>query len=72
MSVMAETFQSEMGPYVAVAAVGSSLTAWTAAFNEAVVVKVHGGGGGGIVGGEGGGDAGGDGGGCEVQQAGSA
>ena len=58
MSVMAETSQSAMGPYVAIAAVGSVLYAWTAVFREALVVKVpggEGGGGGGGGGGEGGG-----------------
>tara|TARA_B100000795_G_scaffold24818_2_gene16593 strand:+ start:381 stop:575 length:195 start_codon:yes stop_codon:yes gene_type:complete len=58
MSVMAETSQWAMGPYVAIAAVGSVLYAWTAVFREALVVKVpggEGGGGGGGGGGEGGG-----------------
>ena len=40
MSVMAETHQSAMGPYVAMAAAGSALNAWTALFREALVVKV--------------------------------
>ena len=40
MSVMADTHQSAMGPYVAVAVVGSALNAWTAVFREALVVKV--------------------------------
>ena len=40
MSVMAETSQSAMGPYVAMAAVGLVLYAWTAACREALVVKV--------------------------------
>ena len=40
MSVMAETHQSAMGPYVAVAAVGSALNASTAVFREALSVKV--------------------------------
>ena len=40
MSVMAETSQSAMGPYVAMAAVGSVLYAWTAVCREALVVKV--------------------------------
>eukprot|EP00964_Phaeocystis_antarctica_P028795 scaffold16235_cov50-Phaeocystis_antarctica.AAC.4 len=53
MSVMAETSQSAMGPYVAVAAVASSLNTWTATFREAVLVKVPGG-----CGGEGGDDGG--------------
>jgi hypothetical protein len=43
MSVMAETSQSAMGPYVAVAAVGLALNALTAACREALVVKVPGG-----------------------------
>ena len=42
MSVMAETSQSAMRPYVAVAAVGLALYAWTAVFREAVVVNVAG------------------------------
>jgi len=42
MSVMAETSQSAMGPYVAVAAVGLALNAWTAVCREALVVKVAG------------------------------
>jgi len=41
MSVMAETHQSAMGPYVAMAAVGLALYAWTAVFREAVLVKVY-------------------------------
>ena len=45
MSVMAETSQLAIGPYVAMAAVGSALYAWTAVFREALVVKVYGGGG---------------------------
>ena len=51
MSVMAETSQWAMGPYVAIAAVGSVLYAWTAVFREALVVKVPGGegGGGGVM-----------------------
>ena len=40
MSVMAETSQLAMGPYVAMAAVGSVLYAWTAVCREALVVKV--------------------------------
>ena len=40
MSVMAETSQLAMGPYVTMAAVGSALYAWTAVFREALVVKV--------------------------------
>ena len=71
MSVMAETHQSEMGPYVAMAAVGLASKAWTAVFREAVVVKVFvkvqaggdGDGGGGLgLGGDGEGDGGGEGG----------
>ena len=38
MSVMAETSQSAMGPYVAVAAVGLALNAWTAVRREALVM----------------------------------
>ena len=56
MSVMAETSQWAMGPYVAIAAVGLVLYAWTAVFREALVVKVVGlDGGGGGGGGDGGG-----------------
>ena len=40
MSVMAETHQSAIRPYVAVAVVGLSLYAWTAVCREALVVKV--------------------------------
>ena len=40
MSVMAETSQSAMEPYVAVAAVGLALNAWTAACREALVQVV--------------------------------
>jgi hypothetical protein len=47
MSVMAETSQSAMGPYVAVAAVGLALNAWTAVCREALVVNMPGGDGGG-------------------------
>jgi len=47
MSVIAETSQSAMGPYVAVAAVGLALNSWTAVCREALVVKVPGGEGGG-------------------------
>ena len=54
MSETAETFQSAMRPYVAVAAAGSKLYAWTATFREAVLVKVKGWGGGGGGGGGGG------------------
>ena len=39
MSVMAETSQSAIGPYVAVAAVGLALYAWTAVIRAALVVK---------------------------------
>ena len=41
MSVMAETSQLAIGPYVAMAAVGSALYAWTAVFRESLVVKVY-------------------------------
>ena len=58
MSVMAETSQLAIGPYVAKAAVGSALYAWTAVCREALVVKVPGGDGGGDGGGEGGGGLG--------------
>ena len=40
MSVTAETSQSAMRPYVAMAAVGLALYAWTAVFRESLVVKV--------------------------------
>ena len=40
MSETPETSQSAMGPYVAVAAAGLALNAWTAAFREALLVKV--------------------------------
>ena len=40
MSVMAETHHSAMGPYCAMAAVGSALNAWTAVCREPLVVKV--------------------------------
>ena len=43
MSVMAETSQSAMGPYVAVAAVGLALNSWTLVCREALVVKTQGG-----------------------------
>ena len=75
MSVMAETSQLAMGPYVAMAAVGLVLYAWTALCRESLVVKVAAcsdgggglgdgglggdGGGGGLLGGGGGGDGGG-------------
>ena len=42
MSVMAETSQSAIGPYVAMAAVGLALYAWTAVFRESLVVNVAG------------------------------
>ena len=42
MSVMAETSQSAMGSYVAIASVGLALYAWTAVFREALVVNVAG------------------------------
>ena len=63
MSVMTETFQSEMGPHVAVAAVGLALNDWTAVLKEALVVKIQGGGGGRLGGGSGNEGSGGDGGG---------
>ena len=64
MSETAETSQSAMRPYVAVAAAGSTLYAWTATFREAVLVKMPGGddGGDGGDGGGGGSDGGGGGG----------
>jgi hypothetical protein len=42
MSVMAETSQSAMGPYVAMAAVELALNAWNAICREALVVNVAG------------------------------
>jgi len=42
MSVTAETSQSAMGPYVAMAAIGLALYAWTAVFREALSVNVVG------------------------------
>eukprot|EP00964_Phaeocystis_antarctica_P094004 scaffold60777_cov45-Phaeocystis_antarctica.AAC.1 len=60
MSVMPETSQLATGPYVAIAAVGLALYAWTAVIREALVVKVPGGEGGG-GGGKGGGGVGGGG-----------
>ena len=42
MSVMAETSQSAMGPYVAMVAVGLVSYAWTAVRREALVVNVAG------------------------------
>ena len=56
MSVMAETSQLAIGPYVAIAAVGLESYAWTAVCREALVVKVPGG------------DDGGDGGGAACAQ----
>ena len=60
MSVMAETSQTAMGPYFAIAAVGLVLYAWTAVCREALVVKVAacGGGDGGLGDGGLGGDGG--------------
>ena len=46
MSVMAETSQWAMGPYVATSGSRVVLYAWTAVFREALVVKVPGGEGG--------------------------
>ena len=51
MSVMAETSQLAIRPYVAMAAVGLALYAWTAVFREALVVKVYEDAGLGLVGG---------------------
>ena len=42
MSVMPETSQPTMGPYVSVAAVGLALNSWTAVFRAALVLKVAG------------------------------
>ena len=56
MSVMAETSQSAMGPYVAMAAVEFASKAWTAVFSSVVSVNVVGGGG--SESGGGGGDGG--------------
>ena len=39
MSVMAETSQSAIGPYVAVAASGLASYSWTAVIRAALVVK---------------------------------
>ena len=39
MSVMAETSQSAMGPYVAMAVVESTLKAWTAVSSSALLIK---------------------------------
>ena len=59
MSVMPETSQSAMGPYVAVAEVALASNATTANFREVYSVKVYGGGGGsGGSGGSGGGEGG--------------
>ena len=52
MSVTAETSQSAMGPYFAMAAVGLALYAWTAVCREALVVKVCAAAGLGLVGGD--------------------
>ena len=41
MSVMAETSQSAIKPYVAMARVGLALYFWTAVFREALVKKVY-------------------------------
>ena len=46
MSVMAETHQSAMGPYFAMAEAAFELNSVTAVFREALVVKVTTGGGG--------------------------
>eukprot|EP00964_Phaeocystis_antarctica_P038780 scaffold22176_cov50-Phaeocystis_antarctica.AAC.5 len=43
MSETPETSQSATGPYVAMADAGLALTAWTAAFRDALLVKVTGG-----------------------------
>ena len=40
MSVIFETSQSAMGPYVAMAAGELALTAWTAVFRASLFVKV--------------------------------
>ena len=58
MSVMTETSQSAMGPYVAMAAVELVLYAWTAVCREALFMKVLGGDGGDGGGGEGDGGGG--------------
>ena len=55
MSVMAETHQSAMGPYFAMAEAAFELNSVTAVFREALVVKMQGGEG---VGGDGGGGGG--------------
>ena len=52
MSVMADTSQLAMGPYVAMAAVGLVLYAWTAFCRESLVVKVYEAAGLGLVGGD--------------------
>ena len=54
MLSMDETSQLSMAPYMAMVAVGLALKAWTAAFREAVLVKVPDGGADGDGGGEGG------------------
>ena len=51
MSVMAETSQSAIKPYVAMARVGLALYFWTAVFREALVKKVYAAAGLGLVGG---------------------
>ena len=58
MSVTPETSHSATGPYVAVAAAGSTLYAVTAAFSEALVMLGGGGGDGGDCGTVGGADGG--------------
>ena len=55
MSETPETSQSAKGPYVAMAASAFSVKARTAAFRDALLVKVPGGGGDGGDGGDGGG-----------------
>ena len=44
MSLMAETSQSAMGPYVPMVSFGFASYAWTAVSREALVVKMRGGG----------------------------
>ena len=62
MSVMADTHQSAIGPYFAMAEAAFELNSVTAVFREALVVKVEVqacvGGLGGVVGGKGGGGGG--------------
>ena len=65
MSVMAETHQSAMGPFSAMAVVGLALYAWTAVCREALVVKVVQATSGGLGEGGGGEGGGGEGGGSE-------